>query len=56
MTTKDNDRVVVEANGTIRVCAWCVPTIRLAELHRLHRRCTDGLCPACTERLAQECA
>jgi hypothetical protein len=53
MTTATNDDVVVEANGLVRVCAWCVPMVRLMEIHRAHR-CTDGLCPDCTLRLQEE--
>jgi len=55
MTTALNNIVVVEASGLVRVCAWCVAPIRLAEIHRLHR-CSDGVCPACIERLEQEVA
>jgi hypothetical protein len=53
MTTATNDDIVVEANGLVRVCAWCVPMVRLMEIHRAHR-CTDGLCPDCTLRLQEE--
>jgi len=55
MTSSTNDIVVIEVTGLVRVCAWCLSALRLAELHRLYR-CSDGLCPACIERLAQEIA
>jgi hypothetical protein len=59
MTTQADDRVVVEPTGLVRVCAWCCPPARLAELHLLYR-CTDGLCSVCATRLlgkhAQDCA
>jgi hypothetical protein len=53
--TAKNDVVVVESSGLVRVCAWCVPMVRLMEIHRAHR-CTDGICPDCKERLEQETA
>lgn len=55
MTTALNDRVVVGADNLVRVCAWCVAPVRLAEIHRAHR-CSDGVCPACLVRLEQEVA
>ena len=55
MTTALDPTVIVEPSGLVRVCAWCVPQIRLAEIHRAHR-CTDGLCPDCQIKLAQETA
>lgn len=53
MTTADNDVVVVEANGLVRVCAFCTPRLRLIEIHRTHR-CTDGICPQCFAALNAE--
>jgi hypothetical protein len=53
--TATHDVVVIEPSGLVRVCAWCVPAIRLAELHRDHR-CTDTLCPPCAQRLAEDVA
>jgi len=53
--TAKNDVVVVEPSGLVRVCAWCVPLIRLREIHQQHR-CTDGLCPDCQVKLEQEIA
>jgi hypothetical protein len=55
MTTATNDLVVIEANGLIRVCCWCLSTARLAELHRLHR-CTDGICQPCLDLIDREVA
>ena len=55
MTTADNTAVVVEANGFIRVCAWCLSAKRLAELTQQYR-CTHSLCPDCTLRLQEETA
>ena len=52
MTTATNDRVVVEANGLTRVCAWCTPKPRLEQLHREYR-CTDGLCQPCTAKMLE---
>lgn len=53
MTTQQNDAVVIEADGLARVCAWCVPAKRLAEIHR-QVRCSDGLCASCKATLDQE--
>lgn len=50
MTTQRNDVVVVEPSGLVRVCAWCLPATRLAEIHRAYR-CTDGLCVSCEASL-----
>jgi hypothetical protein len=55
MTTRLHDAVTIDPSGLVRVCAWCVPAPRLAELHRLDR-CSDGLCPACAVRLLHEVA
>jgi len=55
MTTAINDVIVIEANGQVRVCAWCVPLVRLMEIHKAHR-CSDGLCPACQAKLEREIA
>lgn len=46
MTTATNDRVVVEANGLVRICAYCVPRARRRELHYAHR-VTDSICTSC---------
>jgi DNA-directed RNA polymerase subunit RPC12/RpoP len=53
MTTGTNDTVVVEANGLVYLCSWCVPLIRSMEIHRLHKT-SDGLCPDCSLRLQEE--
>lgn len=53
MTTARNEAIVVEASGFVRVCAWCVPAIRLAEIHKAHL-CTDGLCLSCATKLQEQ--
>jgi hypothetical protein len=53
--TATNDQIVVDPSGLVRVCAWCVPLVRLMEIHRAHR-CTDGICPDCRVKLEQETA
>jgi hypothetical protein len=50
MTTTINPGVVVEASGLVRVCCYCVPRARLAELHQAHR-CTDGICQSCHDAM-----
>lgn len=55
MTTRQNDRVVVEPSGIVRVCSWCLPKSRRMELQRLHR-CSDGVCPPCLVELEKELA
>lgn len=55
MTTALHAAVVVPANGIVRICAWCVPPIRLAELHAQYR-CTDGICSRCLELIDREVA
>lgn len=55
MTTALNDTVVVGADALVRCCAWCLPLVRLAALHRAHR-CTDGICADCAELLRKETA
>lgn len=55
MTTQKNDVVVLETSGLVRVCAWCLPAKRLAELHRAHR-CSDGLCDDCSAQMQQDVA
>lgn len=55
MTTLQNDAVVVEPSGLVRVCAWCVAKPRLVALHRAYR-CSDGMCERCSARLEQEAA
>jgi hypothetical protein len=53
MTTATNDVIVVERDGLVHLCAWCVPLIRSQAIHRAHRT-SDGLCPDCTLRLQEE--
>lgn len=56
MVTRSNDVVVVDpTTRLVRVCAWCVPPVRLAELSRTYR-CTHSLCPDCQQLLLQETA
>ena len=55
MTTATNPAIVIEPNGLVRCCAWCLPSRTLAELHRAYR-CTDGLCAPCRQRLEKESA
>lgn len=53
MTTAQNDRVVVEATGLVRLCSYCVPRARRLDLHRAHR-VTDSICSACASVLHAE--
>jgi hypothetical protein len=55
MTTASAPAVVVEANGLLYCCAWCLSAIVLRELHRQHH-CSDGICPSCQATLAVEAA
>jgi hypothetical protein len=55
MTTAINDDVIVQPNGLVRCCAWCLPLIRLAELHKQYR-CSDGICPDCQKLMEREVA
>jgi hypothetical protein len=56
VVTQKNDVVVVDpATHLVKVCAWCVPLVRLMEIHRAYR-CTDGICPDCRVKLEQEVA
>ncbi len=55
MTTLLNDRVVVEPNGLVRACAWCLTPERLAELSVTHT-VTHSLCTACSLRMESEAA
>ena len=55
MITDQNDQIVVEPSGYVRVCAWCVPAKRIADLARAYR-CTHALCDACRVKFEQESA
>jgi len=56
VVTRQSDIIVVDpVTGLVRVCAWCVPLIRLAELSRAYR-CTHTLCAECKTKLEQEVA
>jgi len=55
MTTALSPAIVIEADGAVHCCAWCLSTERLAELHRTHR-CSDGVCVPCLAKLEQEIA
>lgn len=53
MTTALNEKVVLEPNGLLKACSWCLSRERLDELNRDYV-VSHALCTACTARLVAQ--